>query len=332
MMRKLTLLVTLALGLVLVLAVIAPAALAQGQQSCYCITPKRPGGTAAGGGVVKIKWGSGNPATGGATATVNTVAGQTPQQIAQSLRDQLAAQLPNPVGPVAVDPATGRAVFCIDGKKPNLFGYSETDRGIKTITYQRVRPNSWFLRNVGGAWIAAVAEGGAVGYQVEVLNPDGTLSTVVAEVSTFAGESGSNVTQRLIDELHAIGLDAFQGEWDFGDETGLQPAILLEPGIFAGIASLGVFSDDEGLFELRIAASDEPGGSVADFNGDGLFDSRDLESFAAAFTSGDPAADLDGDGWVGEEDLVLYLGRVTVDAARLGMPAELSLRRLTPPE
>ncbi len=330
-MRKLPSFVSLATVLILALGTMAPAALAQTPQSCYCITPKTAGGTAAGGGTVTIKWGSGDPATGGATATVNTTAGQTPQQIAQSLRDQLDAQLPHTVGPVAVDPATGRAVFCVDGKKPNLFGYSETDRGIKKITYQRVRPNSWFLRNVAGAWVASVAEGGAVGFDVEVLNHDGTLSTVTAEVSTFAGEAGSNVTERLVEELYAIGLEASQGEWDFGGEEGYQPALFLEPGIYAGISSMGVFSEDDGLFGLRIAASDERGEPLADFDNNHRFDNQDLVGFAAAFSSADPGADLDHNGWVDQADLVLFLGWVALDAARFGPPAvETAPLRLAP--
>jgi hypothetical protein len=46
---------------------------------------------------------------------------------------------------------------------------------------------------------------------------------------------------------------------------------------------------------------------AADFNGDGLVDTRDFVAFLNAWTASDPAADMNQDGTIDSRDVILYV-------------------------
>ena len=50
-----------------------------------------------------------------------------------------------------------------------------------------------------------------------------------------------------------------------------------------------------------------PGSCVADINGDGVVDSRDVLAFLNAWSQGDSEADWNGDGVVNTQDLLAFL-------------------------
>jgi hypothetical protein len=50
---------------------------------------------------------------------------------------------------------------------------------------------------------------------------------------------------------------------------------------------------------------------VADFNGDGTVDTRDVIAFLNAWNAGDSSADIDGNGVVDTRDVIAFLNQWT---------------------
>ncbi len=59
--------------------------------------------------------------------------------------------------------------------------------------------------------------------------------------------------------------------------------------------------------ELTLVASGEPAPCAADFNGDGMVDTRDVLAFLNSWTAGDPEADTNGDGVIDTRDVLAFL-------------------------
>lgn len=66
-----------------------------------------------------------------------------------------------------------------------------------------------------------------------------------------------------------------------------------------------VFLDDVGLVNYLVIVGAEP--CAADWNGDGVVDSRDVLAFLNDWTASDPDADVNGDGVVDSRDVLAFL-------------------------
>lgn len=299
----------LALAFGLCFGLVANEAVAQATvKTCYCVTPWKKGGKTTGkqpGGrrpsSMMIKWGT-------KMANHTAVAGETPTQVAQDLANQLAAA-GAPVGPVATDPVTGRAVFCIDGKPPKGGTTTkENDTGIKEVTHRTINSaSSWFLRNVAGAFTVASlpAAGGSFTVEVIATTADGAEAIVDATVTTFPGQTGDSVTANLIAQLNELGFDATLIEHDFGE--GPAAAIDIAPGIYAGILGLAEITQDANLNNLRIASWDELAADAIDLDGDGVATVEDAAIFLDRLRADDPRCDLNADGRMDVRDLRIYV-------------------------
>lgn len=310
----------LALTFALCFGLLANEAVAQAApvKTCFCITPWKRGGKTTGKqpngrrpSTVMIKWGM-------KTVMHTAVAGETPTQVAQDLANQLAAA-GFPVGPVATDPVTGRAVFCIDGKPPKGGATNkENDTGIKEITHQVVNSTThWFIRNVVGAYTAASvpAAGGHFTVAVIATTVDGTNVTVNATVPTVAGQTGDSVTASLIAQLNELGFAASLTEHDFGD--GPSAAIDIQPGTYAGILGVAEITGDVNLTDLKIASFDELDADIVDLDGDGVLDANDVSIFLDRLLAGDPSTDLTLDGRSDLRDLRIFVEGLTETRPRV---------------
>lgn len=320
-MKKLVCAMSLTLAAALGAALLAPQpALATTGQTCICVTPK-PGKTATGKksngrpSKITVRWG--NPPYSGTMAMVSPTAGQTAAQIAQALANQLAAA-GLPVCPVGVNPTTGRAVFCIKCRPPNVGGVGTTcnDTGMREVTWRTYlsspSTNDPFLRGVAGVFSAtSVAQGG--NFTIEVITTDAAGNDLVvdATVATAAGDSGASVTAALAQALTDEGFPVTSGSFDFGDGAGNSPALFIDAGPYNRVEGVGMISDDEGLSDLRSAAQVRTTFALhnisADMNGDGVIDGADFARFLGMLSAQKPRADLNRDGHMDEEDVKMFL-------------------------
>jgi hypothetical protein len=319
--RSLSILCLVLIGaLVLQLAVPDPAHATTGQ-TCICVTPKK-GKTATGKkangrpSTITVKWG--NPPFSGTKAMVMPMAGMTAQQIAQALANQLAAA-GLPVCAVTVDPTTGRAVFCIKCRPPNVGGVSTScnDTGMSEVTYRTVSSASDpFLRGVAGAFAPTIiAQGGDFTVEVITRTADGAEIPIDAKVTTVAGESGASVNSALVNVLNDEGFDAASGSFDFGDGAGTTPAIFVDSGIYNRIIGVGIISGDDGLSDLRGAAQvlTAVAPATADLNRDGVVDGTDFGLLLDMMHQGNMDADFNGDGVLDPSDVEEFVRQTEAD-------------------
>jgi len=192
--------------------------------------------------------------------TVMPAAGDTAQTVMQNLRNQVAAAFPgDTVGPVTVDTMganIGRAVFCVKGNKAGIkqVRARETDRNFRTTTFRRVRRvDDPFLRDVGGSLVAAdMPAGGDLLVEVEA-EQGGVGQTIAVLVPTVAGQP--NVNDAVAQALNNAGFAAFVMNTQI-DEDNARPAFFVDPGSFDRIEGLGVTSNDLGIDDLVVFATD----------------------------------------------------------------------------
>ena len=78
--------------------------------------------------------------------------------------------------------------------------------------------------------------------------------------------------------------------------------------VSGGTALVGAYLDDDsGESSGSAYVFDLSCGCAADFNGDGVVDTRDVIAFLNAWAAGDPRADFDGNGVIDTRDVIAYL-------------------------
>lgn len=261
-MSKNVLVLSIVVGVFLAMAVPASVVAQPGpgeKEYCFCTTPRN--NQAASGkradnvtpSVVRIRW-------RGMYFEVMPNAGDTAQDVMQNLRDQVAAAFPgDTVGPVSVDTMganIGRAVFCVKGNKMGIKQVKarETDSNFRTTTFRRVRSvNNPFLRDVGGSLVSAdIPQGGDL--LVEVLVEQGGVEqTISVPVPTTSGQTGihDDIAAALITAGFAA--NVMNTEVDQGI---IRPAFIVDRGIFERIEGIGITSNDLGIDDLAVFATD----------------------------------------------------------------------------
>jgi hypothetical protein len=283
-------------------------------RTCFCCSPWPSKGAATGRkantrnkqSTVKISFYK--PGTGKVTAMNQPAAGDTCEDIMNDLKAQVEAAGCT-AGDVTVNPDTGRAVFCVDGRMSSATA-RENDTGIREVTHRIVgRPTDPFLRGVAEAFeVAAIGEGGSVTLEVfAAINDDEEDVVVTLELATFPGQPGTEVNEQLVAGLNDAGFEAWLGTFQFDDDEEPVDAILINPGTFYSITGVGLTGEDEGFNQTGVA-SFIPGVVIidADANGDGVVTTQDFQQFLALVNEGDPRADLNHDGLVGDDDLVTF--------------------------
>jgi hypothetical protein len=122
---------------------------------------------------------------------------------------------------------------------------------------------------------------------LEVVAPDGTLYLGNHFVGGFSAPGGVKDDRNNVEQVH---IDVPQtGEWT----------------VRVYGAAVNVGAQGYALVASGVVANDSA--CVADFNGDGVVDTRDVLAFLDAWTAGDGSADINGDGVVDTRDVLEFL-------------------------
>lgn len=168
--------------------------------------------------------------------------------------------------------------------------------------------SAYVFREVDGEWrqIAKLTAKGAAAY--DYFGVSVSVSGDTAVVGAYLDDLGHH-----LDRGSAYVFQQAGGAWQqvsrltasngaFEDYFGVSVAIS------GGTAVVGVSQDDDAgensgsAYVFRVQQS-----CVADFNGDGVVDTRDVLAFLNAWASGSVATDLDGDGTIDTRDLLAFL-------------------------
>jgi len=186
------------------------------------------------------------------------MAGDTAEDVMTGLRAMISAANPaDTFGPIVVDPATGRALFCIRGlvKGMGKVTANTTDVNFSGTTFQRLQSEkNWFLRRAGGAFIGQ-ASGTDVTVVIKVLKD--ALETLFQVVIPTVGAL-VDPNQDVVDALKALGFDAEVEKVEiapgvFVDGFGI---ISAPPGT-GSIEEVGLASNDPGLRDLTVFAYED---------------------------------------------------------------------------
>lgn len=176
-------------------------------------------------------------------------------------------------------------------------GLTQTGAAVGVLTETDTGHYGFVL--AGPAEIAGSAE--LLGTPIEI--PASPMPLALAGEIVIAGDSLTLSSMQMIDQSEEQNPDQELPDFPLDLPT------ILPPGETAHVVmSLVLERVASGLAgELTLVAEGEPAPCAADFDGDGMVDTRDVLAFLNAWTAGDLDADANGDGVIDTRDVLVFL-------------------------